>query len=290
MRAAADPVQCNSDGLESFAAGDPAAAEHLLRQSFQGIPDERGILVNLGLALMQQSKVDQAERCYRLALSSDEQRVRRSAAKNLGFLLLWRGHHKEGWHWHGRRFEGEPFTASEWRGDPLNGQVLTVWNDVGMGDAFQFVRYTLPLLQRGEKVRFAVAANQMALFRDHLAWELTEVVDRRSVDHLDGGPQIPLMSLIPLLDEDTLGVVDSQSQLGIHHKSTKQQSSMWGCAGQAIPKTAPCMPTKAAHLISCSKCSKGCCPRARQSAFKLMRLRPINASSCSQLRLTGGIP
>ena len=82
--------------------------------------------------------------------------------------------------------------------------MLTVWNDVGMGDAFQFVRYTLPLLQRGEKVRFAVAANQMALFRDHLAWELTEVVDRRSVDHLDGGPQIPLMSLIPLLDEDTL--------------------------------------------------------------------------------------
>ena len=85
MRAAADPVQCNSDGLESFAAGDPAAAEHLLRQSFQGIPDERGILVNLGLALMQQSKVDQAERCYRLALSSDEQRVRRSAAKTLAF-------------------------------------------------------------------------------------------------------------------------------------------------------------------------------------------------------------
>ena len=73
-----------------------------------------------------------------------------------------------------------------------------------MGDAFQFVRYTLPLLQRGEKVRFAVAASQIALFRDHLAWELTEVVDRRSVDHLQCGPQIPLMSLIPLLDRDTL--------------------------------------------------------------------------------------
>ena len=40
---------------------------------------------------MQQGMVDQAERAYRLALKSDEQRVRRSAAKNLGFLLLWRG-------------------------------------------------------------------------------------------------------------------------------------------------------------------------------------------------------
>ena len=104
--------------------------------------------------------------------------MRRSAAKNLGFLLLWRGDHQQGWHWHGRRFEGEPFKASEWRGDPLNGQPLTVWNDVGMGDAFQFVRYTLPLLQRGEKVRFALSASQIALFRDHLAWKLTEVVDR----------------------------------------------------------------------------------------------------------------
>ena len=204
MLQTADPVACNSGGLDCFAAGDPTAAEALLRKAFQGLPEERGILVNLGLSLMQQGKVDQAERCYRLALKSNELRVRRSAAKNLGFLLLWRGDQQEGWHWHGRRFEGEPFKAREWRGDPLNGQPLTVWNDVGMGDAFQFVRYTLPLLQRGEKVRFAVAASQIALFRDHLSWELTEVVDRRNVDHLHCGPQIPLMSLIPLLDENTL--------------------------------------------------------------------------------------
>ena len=204
MTATANPVADNSEGLECFAAGNPAAAEELLRKAFLGIPNELGILVNLGLALMQQGKVDQAERCYRIALRSDELRVRRSAAKNLGFLLLWRGEQQQGWHWHGRRFEGESFQASQWRGDPLNGQTLTVWNDVGMGDAFQFVRYTLPLLQRGERVRFAVAASQIDLFRNQLAWELTEVVDRRSVDHLHGGPQIPLMSLSPLLDSNTL--------------------------------------------------------------------------------------
>ena len=80
--------------------------------------------------------------------------------------------HKEGWQWHGQRFEGESFLENQWRGDPLNGQTLTVWNDVGMGDAFQFVRYTLPLLQRGESVRFAVAESQIPLFRDYLAWHL----------------------------------------------------------------------------------------------------------------------
>jgi len=112
MPAAVDPIACNSEGLECFAAGDPTTAEDLLRKAFQGLPAEKGILVNLGLALMQQGRVDQAERCYRLALTSDEQRVRRSAAKNLGFLLLWRGDHQQGWHWHSHRFEGEPFKAS----------------------------------------------------------------------------------------------------------------------------------------------------------------------------------
>ena len=183
-----DPIQCNTQGLECFAAGDPEAADLLLRKAYRYLADETGILVNLGLALMQQGLIDQAERAYRLALQSTEQRVRRSAAKNLGFLLLWRGDHQQGWHWHGQRFEGESFEANQWRGDSLNGNTLTVWNDVGMGDAFQFVRYTLPLLQRGERVRFAVAASQIALFRDHLAWPVNEVVDRKQISPSEGGP------------------------------------------------------------------------------------------------------
>ena len=199
-----NPFQCNSKGLNLFAAGNPKAADILLRTAYRNLASETGILVNLGLALMQQGLVDQAERAYRLALKSDERRIRRSAAKNLGFLLLWRGDHQQGWHWHGQRFEGESFLANQWRGDPLNGKTLTVWNDVGMGDAFQFVRYTLPLLQRGERVRFAVSASQIPLFRDHLAWPLCEVIDRRAFSPAEGGPHIPLMSLIALLDSNTL--------------------------------------------------------------------------------------
>ena len=189
---------------------------------------------------MQQGLVDQAERAYRLALHSDEQRVRRSAAKNLGFLLLWRGDHQQGWHWHGQRFEGESFEANQWRGDPLNGQTLTVWNDVGMGDAFQFVRYTLPLLQRGEKVRFAVAASQIQLFREHLAWPLSEVVDRKKCSPAEGGPHIPLMSLISLLDSNTLwgrrftqrtwnlqnSIGDSEERVGLCWASNPQDRTM----------------------------------------------------------------
>ena len=204
MADSCNPIECNRKGLEFFAAGDPEAADRLLRNAYRNLSEESGILVNLGLALMQQGFVDQAERAYRLALNSNEQRVRRSAAKNLGFLLLWRGDYKEGWQWHGQRFEGESFLENQWRGDPLNGQTLTVWNDVGMGDAFQFVRYTLPLLQRSESVRFAVAESQIPLFRNNLAWPLSEVIDRKSFSPAEGGPHIPLMNLIALLDFNTL--------------------------------------------------------------------------------------
>ena len=100
-----DPIQGNSEGLECFANGDTKAANALLKGAYRNLSEEIGILVNLGLTLMQQGLVDQAERAYRLALHSDERRVRRSAAKNLGFLLLWRGEHQEGWHWHGRSWE-----------------------------------------------------------------------------------------------------------------------------------------------------------------------------------------
>ena len=146
-------------------------------------------------------------------------------------------------------FEGESFLEHQWRGDPLNGNTLTVWNDVGMGDAFQFVRYTLPLLQRGERVRFAVAASQIPLFRDHLSWPLSEVIDRKAFSPAEEGPHIPLMSLIALLDSNTLwgrhfsqptwkspnGLKDSGEQVGFCWASNPQDRTMH--AYKAAPRS-----------------------------------------------------
>ena len=195
-------MQANADGLEAFAAGDAEQATALLRQAYRLHPEELGILVNLGLAFMQRGLVEPAEHCYRMALRSKELRVQRSAAKNLGFLMLWCGKWQEGWHWHGQRFRGEPFLATQWTGESLNRQPLTVWNDVGMGDAFQFVRYTKPLVERGERIVLAVDRSQIALFHQQLAWPLANVIDRSQVDR-STGPHIPLMSLIGLLDPST---------------------------------------------------------------------------------------
>ncbi|MCP9808641.1 hypothetical protein KBY58_04240 [Cyanobium sp. HWJ4-Hawea] len=193
----------NSDGLEAFAAANPLLAERKLRRAYLHWAEERGILVNLGLACMQQGKVALAERCYRLAARSSDLRTRRSAHKNLGFLHLWRGQWQPGWRLHGCRFEGEGFLDQQWSGQPLNGKPLLVWNDVGMGDVFQFVRYTQALTARGERVILAVHPSQIELFRQYLAWPLEAVVDRNRIN-LETSPHIPLMNLVGLIDPTTV--------------------------------------------------------------------------------------
>ena len=113
MANSCDPIRYNKEGLECFAAGDPIAAELLLKKAYRNLATETGFLVNLGLALMQRGRINQAERAYRLALQSNERRVRRSAAKNLGLLL--------------RRITNRAYCrptfagraeANQWRGDP----------------------------------------------------------------------------------------------------------------------------------------------------------------------------
>jgi len=197
-----DHATLNNRGLDIFAAGHPLLASKVLKQAYTTEPGELGILVNLGLSLMQAGQDIAAEHCYQLALKSEDRKTRRSAAKNLGFVHLSRGNYRTGWTFHGQRFDGEPFLESQWKGEPLNGRPLVVWNDVGMGDAFQFSRYTRVLVDRGERVIFAVDACQIDIFTRHLAWDLHAVVDRNKLD-LNACRHIPLMSLIPLLDEDT---------------------------------------------------------------------------------------
>jgi len=197
-----DHATLNNRGLDIFAAGNPLLASKVLKQAYTTEPGELGILVNLGLSLMQAGQDIAAEHCYHLALKSKNLKTKRSAAKNLGFVHLWRGNYRTGWAFHGKRFDGEPFLKSQWKGEPLNGRPLVVWNDVGMGDAFQFSRYTRALVDRGEQVIFAVDACQIDIFKNHLAWGLHAVVDRNKLD-LNACLHIPLMSLIPLVDEDT---------------------------------------------------------------------------------------
>ena len=144
---------------------------------------------------MQRGRINQAERAYRLALQSNERRVRRSAAKNLGFLLLWRGDYQQGWYWHGQRFAGESFEANQWRGDPLNGRTLTVWNDVGMGDAFHCA-YTLSQRRKGafccSRIANSAISRPSRMATDRSGRQEKTLSWRRGPTHSPNGPDCSL--------------------------------------------------------------------------------------------------
>ena len=268
-----DPIQCNSRGLDCFAAGDPDAADLLLRKAYRNLAEESGILVNLGLALMQKGLVDQAERAYRLALRSNQRLVRRSAAKNLGFLLLWRGDHQQGWHWHGQRFQEKASKPTS--GVAIPSMVtLTVWNDVGWGmPSVRALHIALVAAGRKSALCSCSISNFIVSRTSSLAtkrsYRSEEMLLRRRASHSSDEPDQPF-------DANTLsrrfGNPHGKQPAGVTNRE-----NMWGSVEQAIPKTAPCMPIKAAHQSSYLNCSECCCQHAQRSACKPMRPKPISA-------------
>ena len=194
----------NNEGLEKFSSGDLENAYELLKRSYKNWSDERGILINLGLCYMQRGNAKAAEKCYELALYSEDLRTRRAANKNIGLLYLWKNEWKKGWYHYSKRYEGQQFEINQWQGEELKGKPLLIWNDVGMGDAFNFARYTKVLKDRGEKIILAVDKSQIEIFRKKLAWKIDKVIDRDSVmpppreyNH------VPLMTLIGIIDPTT---------------------------------------------------------------------------------------
>ena len=171
----------NKLGLTFFEKGDLENSSRYLKLAYKQWSEQSGILINLGLALMQKGMHEEAERCYKIAKKTGDIKTKRAAFKNLGFLYLWRGDWDAGWRHHDKRFLGEEFRKNQWRGEPLNGQPLIVWNDVGMGDAFQFIRYTKELMTGMKKIIFAVDKNQIEIIKNYLNWELFNVIDRDSV-------------------------------------------------------------------------------------------------------------
>ena len=136
---------------------------------------------------MQQGLVNQAERAYdsHYAAMSD---VYAKRCQNLVSAALAR--RPSTWMVRMANASKESFEANQWRGDPLNGQTSPFGTTLAWEMPFSLCA-TPALVAAREKVRFAVAASQIALFREHLAWPLSEVVDRKNCSHAEGGPHIP---------------------------------------------------------------------------------------------------
>jgi tetratricopeptide (TPR) repeat protein len=133
-------------------------AEAALRRAVALAPDYAEAHSNLGAVLDTQpvsaDNVRQALACYHRAaeLRPDSAKMRH----NYGLALLRSGNFAEGWpqfEWRLRRDRPErQFAQPRWSGSDIAGKTILLWEDEGLGDSMQCVRYAQMLKARGARV------------------------------------------------------------------------------------------------------------------------------------------
>ena len=138
----------NNLGAVYKSQGRLAEAIKCFQQGLQYRPDYVDVLANLGEVFAMQGRRAESMICYEQSL-----RMRPDFAQahwNRALALLAEGDFEEGWPEYEWRWEcpdlpRQALTEPEWDGGPLDGRVLLVHAEQGLGDTLQFVRY-LPLL------------------------------------------------------------------------------------------------------------------------------------------------
>jgi Flp pilus assembly protein TadD len=205
-------------------AGEPDQAIAAYRRALDLKPDLADIRNNLGMALRQANRLEDAEREMRQAPPEPEALVNLSSVQkergafadaeatlrqalrlapenpvlryNWSLLMLLLGRTQEAWDGWEQRFRAgavpiQAFAQPQWRGEPLNGRTLLIYAEQGLGDAIQFVRY-LPALRGLGTVIFQAHPRLMRLLASNKGLPPMIPVGS-SLPHVD--VVIPLMSL-----------------------------------------------------------------------------------------------
>ncbi|MDH5571342.1 MAG: tetratricopeptide repeat protein [Gammaproteobacteria bacterium] len=101
---------------------------------------------NAGNVLRESGHLDEAEKSFRQALQINPDYP--DAQFNWSMTLLLKGDFEHGWQKYAYRFLSKEFantwpvlSIQQWQGESLHGKTLFVWDEQGLGDTIQFVRY-----------------------------------------------------------------------------------------------------------------------------------------------------
>ena len=136
---------------------DPAAAEGPCRSVLEHHPQHPETLLNLGVALQAQNRVEEAIAAFEEFTAADPQNP--DGPFNLAIAELATGHWNDGWrHYEARWQTDNPLFAPRhtgiprWNGEPLTGKTLLLFAEQGFGDTLQFCRYAALFADIGAKV------------------------------------------------------------------------------------------------------------------------------------------
>ncbi len=180
-------------------------AKTSLNKAVEMSPSYAEAMNNLGEVFRNTNQFDEALEWFNRSLKINPNYVEPVWNKALILLLL--GHFSEGWQAYESRWQrpgarirlfdsGQP-----WQGEDLKDKTIFVYEEQGMGDTLQFIRF-LPMLQRqGAKVIFETLPQMVRLLAEFEGfdrlWVGVKNKDTRPVDRFDF--HVPLMSIPRIL-------------------------------------------------------------------------------------------
>ncbi len=168
-------------------------------------PEYTDALVNYGETLKAMGDYDKSLDAYDRAIAISPESV--DAHWNRSIIWLTKGNFRDGWpeyEWRWRRPTTRKrmfATGTLWQGQPIAGKTLFVFEEQGLGDTIQFVRFLPMLKPLGCRVIFEVGFPLIRLMNDtklyDRLWVGLKDVDTRPVDRFDF--YAPLLSLPGIL-------------------------------------------------------------------------------------------
>jgi len=190
-------VLCWQDKLEQ--------ANTYFQKAIEIKPDYVEALNSLANNLVETGNPNQAIDYYLKALKVRPYDIK--THHNLGWVLLLLGDLPNGFQEHEWRVGMSEYQAIYklitpiWNGTDLNDKSIVIWNEQGLGDCIQFVRYAKLLRERGAEVTIAVQSSLVELLQKYLLGNY-KVIDKNGCNLYQYDHHVSLMSLSRILNID----------------------------------------------------------------------------------------